>query len=1269
QGINEEITAEAGLVARWSLDEGTGTTVSNSGLATATGTLVNGPAWIAGSPFDAVIVPEVAFTAPANGALFDSPATFELLANATDGDGTVVRVDFFRDGELIGTDGSAPYAISQNGLSSGVYHYTAQAIDNDGNVVTSDAVIVTVNFDADHPPANTALRFDGVDDYVTMGVAPELGLGGPPSKGMTIECWFRRDGDGIVSSSGSGGVSGVPLFGKGRGEDDGSAIDCDYFFGIDASGHLVADFETYPATGLSTGLNYPVTGTHTPIQNGVWYHAAAVYDGNAAMWKLYLDGVEVGSAATAAGSLPRYDSIQHFGIATAMNSGGEAVGAFAGIIDEVRLWNYARSVEEIAADRSREIASAPGLVGRYGLNEATGSTVSNTVDAAGGPVGTIVGNPNWVDGAPFSTANTAPTAALVTPDANATTMFPYVYTFTATATDVEGTVARVEFYVDGQEVGEDTTAPYSLDWTPPAVGTYNVLARAVDDLGGVGSSAVIAIEVTANPNTAPVVTATFPAAGATGAGESTALSVNVADPENDGTTVTFYGRKTTPPVPGPDFVIGTLPDTQYYSENNGGTRFQQFLDQTNWYVAQRDALNIVFVSHMGDIVDDGDTIPQQWVNANEAMTKLEDHATTLRAYGIPFGASPGNHDQSTNGNPASLSSYYNQYFGVSRYQGRPYWGGNYGDNNDNNYQLFSASGLDFIIIHLEYRTAADPAVIAWADALLKAYPHRRGIVTSHWIIGGGNPAAFGGQGQGIYNGLKNNPNLFLLLCGHIHAEGRRSDVFEGRTVYSCLQDYQGSPDGGSGFLRYFRFSPANNLITAISYSPTLGRAPNANDSIPGFQGTYTMAYDMQSTTSEWIPLGTATVAPGGTVASINWTGLEPGAHYEWYADAFDGINHASSASRRLSTASAQAPSITLTAPVDGLTYTGPATLALQAIATDADGTVSRVDFFQGTTKLGEDTTAPYTFATAQLAPGNYTFSAVAVDNAGDVKLSNLVSVVVADRIGTAPTVALSAPLGDTTVQVPGSIALAADATDADGGVAKVAFYADGALLGEDATAPFALNWASALPGSHVLTAVATDNDGQTATSDPVTIQVAFTPEASAVDADGDLIGRLMEHALGLAENEPNRAGLPELGTAAEGGLTLTFRRAVAGLAYTVQASDDLEVWSDLSVNAGTVGELVTVTDANTTSPNRYLRLKVSDGVSTQSTTPVGRLTHTLTTARETSMAFPLLLPVGTVTGHPAGVISAVGATTLDDAQAGWAAGAFSQPETPYIVRI
>ena len=62
------------------------------------------------------------------------------------------------------------------------------------------------------------------------------------------------------------------------------------------------------------------------------------------------------------------------------------------------------------------------------------------------------------------------------------------------------------------------------------------------------------------------------------------------------------------------------------------------------------------------------------------------------------------------------------------------------------------------------------------------------------------------------------------------------------------------------------------------------------------------------------------------------------------------------------------PTVTLTQPSNGATFTAPANVNLAATASDADGTVTKVEFFNGTTKLGEDTTAPYSFTWSGVAP-------------------------------------------------------------------------------------------------------------------------------------------------------------------------------------------------------------------------------------------------------------------------------------------------------------
>lgn len=699
--------------------------------------------------------------------------------------------------------------------------------------------------------------------------------------------------------------------------------------------------------------------------------------------------------------------------------------------------------------------------------------------------------------------NQAPQVALTAPAHGATALHAAPVTLTAAASDAENAVLFVDFWVDGERVGKDASAPYSISWTPPAAGDYSVRARVVDKVGQAGWSEAATLHAQPNPNQAPAAQLTAPPAGAAIAGGSVTLTAAISDPENDAVTVTFYGRHAAPANPGPDFTLVTLPDTQFYSQNTGGTRLTHYLNQTNWIVQQRDALNIAFVSHQGDITQDGDlfnngsSAEQQWINASQAMSLLEAHATTLRAYGIPWGAAPGNHDQEPIGNADGTTTFYNQYFGTSRFLGRPYYGGHYGANNDNNYQLFSASGLDFIAIHLEYDTTPDAAVLDWADALLKAHPHRRAFVTTHHMVNTGNPATFSGQGRAIYDRLKNNPNLFMLLGGHIAGEGRRQDTHQGRTVYSLLQDYQGRSNGGDGWLRYYQFSPANNRITARTYSPSLNQHETDDSS------QFVLNYDMQSACMDWVPLGTVSVPAGGGTASLTWTGLEDGKHYEWYAAMSDGINATGSEVRRFATMAEAPPAISLALPANGAVVRAGHAQRMQAVVTAGGAAVQRVEFFDGLTRLGTDSAAPYELLWSPSA-GTHQITAVAVDARGRAVLSN-VARVTASATAKVPQVQINSPVSGSVVMEGAAVTMTAAAYDPDGVVLKVEFFVDGVKIGEDDTAPYTAVW-SAVAGEPVLTAVATDNGGASAESAPVSLSVIESAAAFPVEQNFDSLG-------------------------------------------------------------------------------------------------------------------------------------------------------------------
>jgi len=101
------------------------------------------------------------------------------------------------------------------------------------------------------------------------------------------------------------------------------------------------------------------------------------------------------------------------------------------------------------------------------------------------------------------------------------------------------------------------------------------------------------------------------------------------------------------------------------------------------------------------------------------------------------------------------------------------------------------------------------------------------------------------------------------------------------------------------------------------------------------------------------------------------------------------------------------PSVTLLSPSEGAFYTEPATITFSASASDSDGSVARVEFFQGITKVGEDTSAPFAFDWPSVPLGNYALRAIAFDNLGARGTSAVVNVSVG--ISTPPTVANKVP--------------------------------------------------------------------------------------------------------------------------------------------------------------------------------------------------------------------------------------------------------------------
>ncbi len=392
-----------------------------------------------------------------------------------------------------------------------------------------------------------------------------------------------------------------------------------------------------------------------------------------------------------------------------------------------------------------------------------------------------------------------------------------------------------------------------------------------------------------------------PVDNASGVEADASLCAEVIDPQGGLLNATFYGRDLSE-QPAEDFTIIVLPDAQYYAQ----TYPEIYHSQIDWVIKNRDLLNIVFVSHVGDIVQLAN-MPPEWNVADAAMSKLEDTGLTERAEGIPYGLSVGNHDQYGNnragfpGDSGSTTVNYNNYFPVSRYADKSWWGGSFDNLNDNSYQLFTAGDMDFIIIHNEFDNTfmtmtAD--ALAWSSQVLTNNKDRRAILTSHSLLCNGVHcpttlfADWSTQGQATWDMAKFHDNLFLMLCGHAGSSAqqpRRTDAaVDGHLIHSLLANYQRGEDCpywcGNGWLRIMTFKPSQNLISSQTYSPWLDEFRNDQCSDGNSCHEFDLIYDMEGGI-QFSEIGSVAGAQSGTSPCIPWSGREDATEYEWFVKA------------------------------------------------------------------------------------------------------------------------------------------------------------------------------------------------------------------------------------------------------------------------------------------------------------------------------------------------------------------------------------------------
>ncbi|RCX18248.1 hypothetical protein DFR58_1056 [Anaerobacterium chartisolvens] len=262
-----------------------------------------------------------------------------------------------------------------------------------------------------------------------------------------------------------------------------------------------------------------------------------------------------------------------------------------------------------------------------------------------------------------------------------------------------------------------------------------------------------------------------------------------------------------------DFTYAWESDTQYYNSNDLWNKHQ--INIHNWLVSNRDRMNIRYLFHTGDIVDDSREA-RQWENADPAYRILDEA-------GLPYGVLAGNHDVA---HGAFDYTGYCKYFGERRYRHNPWYGGSY-KNNKGHYDLISAGGIDFIMVYMGW--GIGDSEIDWINSVLERYPRHRAMLCLHEYLTLPSIGGFREESRRVYNEVvKPNSNVFMVLSGHYYCANRRADQIDDngdgvpdRTVHQLLFDYQDAEEGGQGYIRLMHFDLKGERIIVRAYSPSL----------------------------------------------------------------------------------------------------------------------------------------------------------------------------------------------------------------------------------------------------------------------------------------------------------------------------------------------------------------------------------------------------------------------------------------------------------------
>ncbi|HEY8399793.1 MAG TPA: Ig-like domain-containing protein, partial [Cytophagaceae bacterium] len=526
-----------------------------------------------------------------------------------------------------------------------------------------------------------------------------------------------------------------------------------------------------------------------------------------------------------------------------------------------------------------------------------------------------------VYGAASGTGNISPSVALTAPVNNATFTAPANITLTATASDPDGSIAKVEFYNGNQLLGEATSSPYTFNWTNVGPATYTITAKAIDNQNAVTTSSPVIIVVgNEAENQLPTVTITSPVNNSIfTALANITFSANASDSDGSIVKVEYFngsqsiGESLTSPytITWSGIAAGTYTITAIATDNKNATSTSA-------------AITVV--------VESGQ------VNENLALQK------PIFASSIENGGTPVN-----GANDGIMNTRWSSQFSD------PQW-------------IYVDLGAVYDINRVK---------IYWEAAKASNYQ----IEVSNDINNWGTPVK-------VVTGNNASENDWAVSATgrYVRIYGTTRTTVYGYSIYE-LEVY-GTAAGTNQLPTVGITSPANNTVLTAPATITINATAEDSDGsvalVEFYNGTQKIGEDASSP------------------YSITWSGVAAGT-YTITARATDNQSGVTISAPVTVVVEAvvenQVPIVSITSPANNTVHTAPATITINATATDSDGSVVLVEFYNGTQKIGEDASSPYSITWSDVVAGTYTITAKAIDDDGDFAVSTPVTITVENVVG------------------------------------------------------------------------------------------------------------------------------------------------------------------------------------------------------------------------------------------------------------------------------